>query len=302
MAIINLAFRLRFYRQFMPKKLQAAANRVTLKDIGLLALAVGCAFFGLKGFLLPAGFLDGGVTGIALIARQITDFQLAPLLFLINIPFILMGRYQISMIFAVKSLAAISCLALCLWLIRIPPVTLDPLLVSVFGGFFLGLGIGLAIRGGGVVDGTEVLALYLARQTGFTIGHVVFMINVVIFALAATVFNVETALYAMLTYLSAYRTVDFILHGLDEYTAMQIFSEKNSAILYKILTRSLKLKVTVFKGSRGDPDKPEKANDRPVLYLVVSRLQVQQILATINSIDPRAEVAYHAVTDYHGKI
>lgn len=283
------------------RKFYKAANRLLLKDIFLLVAAVASAIIGLRGFLLPNNFLDGGVTGIALIIRELTGLPLPYLFFLINVPFILMGRYQISLIFAIKTLFAISLLSLGLYFIPVPHIVDDHLLVAVFGGFFLGAGIGLAMRGGGVIDGTEVLALYIARKTPFTIGSIVLAINVVIFALAGLIFSVTTALYAMLTYLSAAKTVDYILHGMDEYTALQIFSDRNSSILHKVLKRSLGLNITVIPGQKGDPSRPDKIEPRPILYTVISRLQVQVVLDTVKSIDPKAVIVYHPVTDIHGR-
>lgn len=283
------------------RKFYKAANRLNIKDIIFLSAAVISALIGLRGFLLPNQFLDGGVTGVALIVKQLTNIPVAYLLFAINIPFIVMGRYQISMIFATKTLATIGALSLALYYTDNHPFVQDPLLIAVFGGFFLGAGIGLAMRGGGVIDGTEVLALYLARKTPLTIGNIVFAINAVIFAVAALVFSVQTALYAMLTYLSAAKTVDFLLHGMDEYTAIQIFSEKNSSILHKVLKRSLGLNIVVIPAQKNDPTRNDKLEPLPILYTVISRLQVQLVLDTVKSIDPKAVLVYHPVTDIHGR-
>ncbi len=283
------------------RKFYRAANRMLIKDFVFLIAAVGCALIGLRGFLLPAGFLDGGVTGIALITRELTDLPLEYLFFLINVPFIIMGRYQISMIFALKTLFAITSLSLALHFVPIEPFVSDSLLIAVFGGFFLGAGIGLAMRGGGVIDGTEVLALYIARKTPFTIGNTVLFINIVIFTIAGLVFSIPTALYAMLTYLSASKTIDFLLHGMDEYTALQIFSEKNASVLHKILKRSLKLNIIVIEAYKGDPSRPDKSIASPILYTVISRLQVQVVLDTVKNIDPKAVIVYHPVTDLHGR-
>lgn len=283
------------------RKFYKAANRLLLKDLFLLCAAVVSALIGLRGFLLPNGFLDGGVTGVALIVKQVSGLPLAYLFFLINVPFIIMGRRQISNIFAMKTLFAIGLLSLFLYFVPVPHIVDDPLLVAVFGGFFLGAGIGLAMRGGGVIDGTEVLALYIARKTPFTIGSIVLAINVSIFMVAGVVFGPKIALYAMLTYLSAAKTVDFILHGMDEYTALQIFSDKNASILHKVLKRSLNLNIIILPGQKGDPSRPDKLEPRPILYTVISRLQVQVVLDTVKSIDSKAVIVYHPVTDIHGR-
>lgn len=287
----------------MPKrKFYRAANRIIPRDIFCLLGAVGSATFGLQGFLLPNEFLDGGVVGIGLIIHALTAFPMPLLIIVLNAPFILMGRQQISNVFALKTTAAIGLLAFSLSVMNVPVVTTDPLLVSVFGGFFLGLGIGLAIRGGGVIDGTEVLALYIARKTSLTVGQIIMIINVVIFSTAALVFNTETALYAMLTYLCASRTVDFIVHGLDDYTSIQIISESNASIIHKVLKRTHNLNVVIMSAQRGDPSRPDKAVPQPILSVVVSRLQAQAVLDTVQGIDRKAIVIYHPVTDIHGRL
>lgn len=284
------------------RRFYKAANRVIPRDIFCLLGAVGCATFGLQGFLLPNGFLDGGVTGLALIARAVTQLPMPILLVLFNLPFIFMGRYSVSRVFAVKTIGAISLLAISLTFAQLPVVTSDPLLVSVFGGFFLGLGIGLAIRGGGVIDGTEILAIFIAKYAHITVGQVIMFLNVAIFMLAATVFDTETALYAMLTYLCASRTVDFIVHGLDDYTAIQIHSEHNASIIHKMLKRSLGLNVTVVPAQKGDPSRPDKATSRPILQVIVRRLRAQEVLSVVQNVDPKATVIFHPITDVHGRI
>lgn len=284
------------------KKFQAAANRLTLIDAFYLLIAVGCACLGLKGFLIPGKFIDGGVTGISLIAHALSDVPLPLLVFFINVPFIILGRFQVSWPFALKTCGTIGALALSLWLVDVPAITADPLLIAVFGGFFLGLGIGMAIRGGGVLDGTEVLALWVSRNTSLTVGDVIMLVNVMIFSVAAYVFGLETALYAMLTYLSASRTVDFILHGLEQYTAITIFSHRASA-LFKVLKKDLGVEVTVFHAQSGAPNaRGDDIAPMMPLYTVVSRLDMPRVLHAVQILDPEAFVTYHAVTDLHSRV
>ena len=174
-----------------------------IQDSFLMGLGALSASFGLKGFLIPNSFIDGGVTGISLIISELTGISLSVFLILINLPFIILGFSTISKQFAFKSIGAIIILALMVHFIVYPVVTHDKLLVAVFGGFFLGLGIGLAIRGGAVIDGTEVLAVYISKKTSLTIGDIILLFNIPIFMVGAYVFSIEIALYAMLTYLSA---------------------------------------------------------------------------------------------------
>ena len=205
---------------------------------------------GLKGFLLPNHFLDGGVNGIALLLQAVTGLPLSFLIVVISLPFIFIGMRTISKYFALRTFLAICLLAVCLFFLPMPHVTKDAFLVALFGGFFLGLGIGLAIHGNAVIDGTEVLAIYISRHTPLTVGGVIFAINVCIFAVAAWVEGVETAMYAMITYLAAARTVDFVLNGVEEYTAITIVSDKPAKV-QKALTQVLGYGVTLYKGLRG---------------------------------------------------
>ncbi|HJT74418.1 MAG TPA: YitT family protein, partial [Chitinophaga sp.] len=206
-----------------------------IQDIVLIAIGVLLAAVGLKGFLLPNGFLDGGVTGISLLISRLTGWSISVLLIIINIPFILLAYKQLSLSFTIKALCAILGLAGALVFISIPAITSDKLLIAIFGGFFLGAGIGLSVRGGAVLDGTEVLALYINRKTVLSMGEVIMYFNIVIFGFAAVLINVETALYALLTYLAASKTVDYIIQGFEEYIALTIISPE-SELIRKTLT------------------------------------------------------------------
>jgi uncharacterized membrane-anchored protein YitT (DUF2179 family) len=280
-----------------PTKSQAIMRQV--KDVLFLVAGVLSAGMGLKGFLLPNDFLDGGAMGISLLLQVQTGVDLAILVILVNIPFIWLGYRQISAGFAVKTLIAIGLLALCLVAVPYPVVTTDKLLIAVFGGFFLGAGIGLAMRGGGVLDGTEVLAIYISRKSALTVGDVIMVINVLIFGSAALLINIETALYAMLTYLAASKTIDFIIHGIEEYTALLIVSDKHEDIRV-MLTEELKRGVTIMKGEKGYGKRGLRDNDVNVLYVVVTRLETTRVKDRIEQIDEKAFIIQHAIDDAKG--
>ncbi|MEO6220136.1 MAG: YitT family protein [Ginsengibacter sp.] len=161
------------------------------KDFALIIIGIFSAAFGFKGFLLTNHFIDGGATGISLLMSALIPIPLWVLILLVNIPFIILGYNVIRRAFAIKTALAISGLALCLATVHFPDVTKDNLLVAVFGGFFLGAGIGLSVRGGAVIDGTEVLAIYLSRKLGTTIGGIIILINVIIFSAAAYSFRLK---------------------------------------------------------------------------------------------------------------
>ncbi|MGX5818218.1 YitT family protein [Chitinophaga lutea] len=269
------------------------------QDAALIAIGVLLAAIGLKAFLLPNGFLDGGVTGISLLVNRLSGWSISVLLILINAPFILLAYKQLSKTFTLKTVAAIVGLAICLALFRMPTLTHDKLLIAIFGGFFLGAGIGMSIRGGAVLDGTEVLALYINRKTVLSVGEVIMYFNVLIFGVAAVLINVETALYAMLTYLSASKTVDFVISGFEEYIALTVISDR-SELIRKTLTLKLKKGVTVFKGKSGYGKRGEVNNDIEIVYTVVTRLEVHKIIDEIEKIDEKAFIVQTNINDTRG--
>lgn len=283
-------------RRIFERKLEL---RELTNDVILIAAGIFSAGFGLKGFLLPNNFIDGGATGISLLTGEITGISLSYLLILINLPFILLGYNVISRPFAIKTAMGILGLSLVVSFIPYPQITNDKLLVSVFGGFFLGSGIGLAIRGGAVIDGTEVLAIAVSKRTGLTIGDVILIFNIIIFSLAAWLLSIETALYAMLTYLSASKTVDFIIEGIEEYIGVTIISTKADKIR-QMITFTLGRGITVYKGERGFGKSGEKMYDMQIVYTVITRLEISKIKLEIEKIDPNAFVVMSSVKDMKG--
>lgn len=278
-------------------------NRIFIwKYIGqtvIMVMGVFSAALGLKGFLLPSGFLDGGVTGISLLVNRMSGIQLPILIFTINIPFILLGYQQVSAFFAIKTMAAIAGLALVLALIPFPEVTFDPLLVSVFGGFFLGAGIGLCIRGGAVIDGTEVLAIYISKKSTLSVGDVIMIFNVVLFSTSALLIDIETAMYAMLTYLAAGKTVDFIITGIEEYTGVTIISEHSEAIRNVIIER-LGRGVTIYNGKRGFGSHHHQDLHLDIIFTVITRLEVQKLKNEVEKVDRHAFIIQQAISDTRG--
>ena len=270
-----------------------------LADIFFVTLGILSAGFGLRGFLLPNGFLDGGATGISLILKELTALHLSLLLILVNLPFIFLAYKMIGKVFAFKTALAVSGLALCVALLPYPQITDDKLLIAVFGGFFLGAGIGLSVRGGAVIDGTEVLAIAISKKTGVTIGDVIMSVNIVIFCTAAVVTSIETALYAMLTYLAASKTVDFVIEGIEEYTAVTIISFKEEKIRNMII-HTMGRGVTIYKGERGHGRSGEKLYDMKIIYTVITRLEVGKLKLEVQKIDPNAFVVMHSINDMKG--
>jgi uncharacterized membrane-anchored protein YitT (DUF2179 family) len=274
-------------------------TRSLVKDLFLILLGLLSAGFGLKGFLLPTHFVDGGATGISLLLNRTAGYPLPVLLVAVNLPFIVMAYVQLGAGFMWKTLLAILGLAAAVALLPYPVITHDKLLVAVFGGFFLGMGIGLAVRGGGVLDGTEVLAIYVSRRTSLTIGDVILMVNLMIFSVAAWLLGVETALYSVLTYLSASKTVDFIIEGIEEYTGVTIITPKSEEVANMIAER-IGRGITVYKGTRGYGKRGHNRSDMEVIFTVVTRLEVSRLQAEIQAIDPNAFVVMHSIKDTKG--
>jgi uncharacterized membrane-anchored protein YitT (DUF2179 family) len=268
------------------------------KDAVLITVGIFSASFGFKGFLLTNHFIDGGVTGISLLVSALSGLPLSLLIVGINIPFIILGYNIMGKTFAIKTALAISGLAVCIFTVDFPNVTNDNLLVAVFGGFFLGGGIGLAVRGGAVIDGTEVLAIYLSRKFGTTMGDVVIAINVMIFSAAAYFLSVEIALYSMITYLAASRTLDFIIEGIEEYIGVTIISSHSEEIrqmIIEILGRG----VTVYSGKGGFGKKGD-VRDIDIIYTVVTRLELNKLNTEIEKIDPHSFVVMSSIKDTKG--
>ena len=270
-----------------------------IRESSLILVGVGCACSGLRGFLLPNAFIDGGVTGISLILTEITGLSLAIFLVLINIPFIALGYNTIGKQFAIRSLLAIIILAVSVHFIELPIITDDSLLIAVFGGFFLGAGIGLSLRGGAVIDGTEVLAIYISKKAHVTIGDVILLFNVIIFGVAAYIFSVETALYAMLTYLSASKTVDFVVSGIEEYVGVTIISDFSEEIRLAVIEK-MGRGCTIYNGKRGFGKRGDRLKDTDIIYTLITRLELARLQTEVDKIDKNAFVIMQSIKDAKG--
>lgn len=269
------------------------------KESFLMILGVFVAGFGLKSFLIPNGFIDGGITGVSLLISFLTPISVSILIFIINLPFLLLANKQVGKTFAIKSFLAILGLSLCLIFVNYPIVTSDKLLVAVFGGFLIGAGTGLAVRGGSVIDGTEVLSIYLNKKTGLSIGEIIFIINIIIFAFAAVLLSIEAALYSILTYLIASKTIDFFVHGIEEYIGITIISDKSKEIRKKLI-KEFNKGVTIYKGKSGYYD--ESGKEIGILYTFVTRLEVTKIKQGILLTDPDAVIIEQGINEIHGGI
>ena len=286
------------YRRLLRTRRGRVVVNSILRDTLFMVIGIFAAAFGLESFLLPNLFIDGGATGISLLITEVTTIPLSLLIIIVNIPFLILGYRVIGKQFTIKAVLAIFGLALVLATVHFPEVTQDKLLVAVFGGFFLGAGIGLSIRGGGVLDGTEVLAIFLSKKIGAKIGDVIILINIVIFLAAAYLLSIEAALYSMLTYLAASKTLDFVVDGIEEYTGVTIISPQTEEIR-TMITEKLGRGLTIYKASGGFGKKGER-NEYDVVYTVITRLEIRKLNIELAKIDPKAFVVMNSINDTRG--
>jgi uncharacterized membrane-anchored protein YitT (DUF2179 family) len=283
-------------------------DRVNWKQVfnikTLLQILIGCslAVLAMRGFMIPNRFLDGGITGISIFLHEVYHINISILSIVLNIPFIYLGYRRIGKTFAVQTIVAVLLLAAGLQFIHIQPITTDKLLIAIFGGLTMGTGVGLVLRTGGVVDGAEVIAVFTRRKTGFSNSEIILMINAVIFAIAALQFGLETAMYSLITYFTATRATDYVVDGIEQYTAINIISSKQDAVK-DYLVNELGKGITVYKGERGYlPGSFDVKTDADIIVTIVTRLEVHQIQSTLIKIDPKAFVFVQSIKEAAGGI
>ncbi len=274
----------------------------TISDILLIIAGVIITSFALQGFLVPNKFFDGGITGISLLIHEIYHINLAYVIVLANLPFVIMSAYAINKGFAIKTFFCVVLLSVCLLYPGFPVITEDKLLISIFGGFFLGLGIGLTMRAGCAVDGIEVLALYTLRRSSFTISEIILGLNIIIFSMAAFKFGIPVALYSMLTYFTASKTIDYVIEGIQAYTGVTIISGKSEEVKHR-LVNELGRGITVYKGERGYlPGKFDVHDDCDIIFTIITRLELRKLKNMVTEVDPNAFVFASTIKETSGGI
>jgi len=287
-----------------PTPIAAQINRPNSELTNALFIVAGVfsAAFGLKSFLLSSHFIDGGVTGISMLLAAAFQLPLSVLILIINLPFIALGYKQLGRPFALRSALGIGGLALVLAVVPFPDVTPDLLLTAVFGGVFIGAGIGLAMRGGAVLDGTEIAALLVSRYLVLLkVSDLILILNVVIFGVAVLVLGTEPALYSMLTYFAAARVLEFVLNGIEQYTGVTIVSEHSDTIR-KVITEKLGRGVTMYRGKSGYGTRGEQGLERDIVFTVVTRLELPALRTAVQEIDPNAFIVQYRIDDAQGGI
>lgn len=258
--------------------------------------------FAFKGFLIPNNFLDGGVSGISLLIHAVFHFNFSLVIIIINVPFMLLGLYEVNKMFVIKALISVVCVSFCVAYIPYPLITSDKLLIAVFGGFFSGLGIGLTLRAGSVVDTIDILALFTFKRSNFSVSEIILFINAIIFLIAAFHFGIETALYSMLTYYTALQTSNYIVEGIEAYTGVTIISGNSERIKEK-LVNELGRGITIYKGERGYiPGNYKMYVDADIIFTVVTRLELRKLKNLVYAEDPKAFVFVNIIKEAAGGV
>jgi uncharacterized membrane-anchored protein YitT (DUF2179 family)/predicted metal-dependent HD superfamily phosphohydrolase len=273
-----------------------------LQDIILTIIGVVISAVALKLFLAPNHFFDGGVTGISLLVHEVYGYNLGLAILVLNLPLIIISYFSIGKRFAFRTLLSVILLGVALLLIPYKAVTADKLLISIFGGAFMGIGVGLIMRTGAALDGIEVLAVYTLKKTSFTITEIILGINIIIFTIAGFRFGLETALYSILTYFTATRCIDYVVEGLQAYTGVTIVSSKSEAIKYQLVNK-LGRGITVYKGERGFlPGKYDVSADCDIIFTVITRLELRKLKNLVYDVDPKAFVFANTIKEASGGI
>lgn len=265
-----------------------------------IAFGVFLGSIGLKAFLLPNGFLDGGATGIAILVSRQTGVNISILLLFISLPFLILGLYKLSRNIIIKSIVAITALSILIGLESFPTITEDKLLIAIFGGMLLGSGIGIAIRNGAVLDGSEILGIYVFDQFGVSIGKTILAFNIILFAVTAVIVSVEVALYSILTYIVTAKFIDFFIKGFEDFIGITIVSQYSKEVEDRIL-HDLGAGITVYKAAAGYGS-TGKSEDRRVIQTIINRIHLRKIHRIIDHIDPDAFIIEFDVNNVKGGV
>tara|TARA_R110001632_G_scaffold45520_3_gene115752 strand:+ start:2333 stop:3229 length:897 start_codon:yes stop_codon:yes gene_type:complete len=265
-----------------------------------ILIAVILASIGLKVFLLPNGFLDGGVTGIAILLSNLFNIDVSLLLVVISIPFLVIAWFTVSKKIVLKSTISIIALALFIYFENFTPITKDKLLIAIFGGLFLGAGIGLAIKNGSVLDGSEILGIFINNRFGISIGKTIFLFNVVLFGITAMVLSVEVAMYSILTYLITAKIIDLMIEGFEDYVGLTIVSQKSEEIENELMGK-VGVGMTIYKGVKGFGSKG-KQEDAHIIHTVINRIDIRRTYRAIDSVDKEAFIIEFDVNNIKGGV
>ncbi len=274
----------------------------SLQSIVYTVLGLFIAVVALKGFMIPNSFLDGGVTAISILINKVFKIHMSVLLIVFNLPFLIIGYSKLGKTFIIQSLLAILIMAALMYFVDIPVVTNDKVLIAVFGGFLMGLGIGLVIRGGAVIDGLEIIAHYTTKRVAFTTSEIIMLFNSLVILAAAVEFGLETGMYSILVYYTAMKTSDYVVDGFEEFTALTIISREFDSVK-SLIVNDFGKAISVFKGERGYlPGTFNIRHDCDIVMTVVTRLEIHRIKQEVFKIDPSAFFYVQSIKEVKGGI
>ncbi len=269
-----------------------------LAEIIQVFIGVILASIGLKAFLLPNGFLDGGATGIAILIKEIYNVNISITILLVSLPFFVLAWFTISKKVVIKSIFSILLLVIIIHFENFTSITTDKLLIAIFGGLFLGAGIGLAIKNGAVLDGSEILGIFINQQFGISIGRVILLFNCVLFVITALILSTEVAMYSILTFLITAKVIDFTIKGFEDYVGLMIISEKG-AFLEEQLTKQIGIGITNYATLRGS-GKSGKIKNQNAIHTVINRIDIKRTYNLIEKIDESAFIIEFDVNNVQG--
>jgi uncharacterized membrane-anchored protein YitT (DUF2179 family) len=274
-------------------------KQVLLESIQI-CIGILLASIGLKAFLLPNGFLDGGVTGIAILISQLVDVNISIILIIVSIPFLLIGWTTLTKRMVLKSFLSITALAIFIHFENFTSVTDDKLLIAIFGGLFLGAGIGVTIKNGAVLDGSEILGIFINNRLGISIGKVILLFNVILFSITAFLISIEVAMYSILTFLITAKVIDLMIEGFEDYVGLMIVSQ-NSNEIETCLNKEIGLGITIYKGSKGYGQRGKKMHEE-IIHTVINRIDINRTYNLIERLDDKAFIIEFDVNNVKGGI
>lgn len=272
------------------------------KNIILNLIGVAFISLALKGFMIPNKFLDGGIIGISILIHEIYKIPFSILILIFNLPFLYLGKKLLGKTFAIQSLITILLIVVCMTFIEIEAVTTDKLLIALFGGCLIGIGMGFCICSGSVADGFEILAVLTTKKIGLNVTEVIFGMNSFLFLTAAWSFGITTALYSIVTYFAAVKSLDYVANGLEQYISLNIISSE-SELIKSIIVKKFGKGITIIKGERGYlPSNFEQKHDCDIIVTIVTRLELLKIKDAVNKIDPNAFMFIQYIKEASGGI
>lgn len=274
----------------------------SLKSLLLKIVGISCTVIAIKGFMIPNLFLDGGLIGISILIHEFYHIDVSIPLILLNLPFVYIGYKKIGKNFAFHTLLSLVFLGLLFSLLPVSGITEDHFLVAVFGGVFVGLGIGFVIRAGGVIDGLEVIAEYTNKQFGLSTTEIIMAINTTIFLIIAFFLGIEKAMYSIITYFTALKVSDYVVDGFEKLISLTIISP-NDQVIKDLVVNQFNKPITIYKGERGNlPGSYEIKHDCEIIVTVVTRLEVHKVKKAIAEVDPTAFMFIQNIREVDGGV